>query len=304
MRREAYYTRIQIVILLALGVYFGIINKLSEIFSKLGMEANLYEWPIIIALVIVIPALFVCSLKKSKLRDKNKEDYDKEIVLKAIHQVLPNAKCRVKGYINPSALYSIGIVPDFSDVVGSYLVEYNKSGCRYSFSNLELSYHKSDDTGNSNMRTIFWGQAFSVKYKENINGCVCIRTRVKEDYFHYKKMGKNNERIYVENTKFNNLFEVYATDSQAAFYVLSPYVQEQLLILRQKFKIFGIAITGNLVFAAIETNKILFAKPFRAYDIENMSVENTKQELQKVLSFMQRLEDMINGKVKNEIQCI
>ena len=113
----------------------------------------------------------------------------------------------------------------------------------------------------------------------------------------FKKKQNDEEKIETENISFNENFDVYATDSHIAFYCLSPYVMEQLLEMKKRYGKFGVAITGRVISIALNSDYILFQKPVTNSQIDKMSVENSKRELQSILQFAQRIEDSINGRV-------
>ena len=73
---------------------------------------------------------------------------------------------------------------------------------------------------------------------------------------------------------------------------------EQLLEMKRIYGKFGVAITGNVISIALNSKFSLFQMPILNGQVDNMSVNNSKQELQNVLSFAQKIEDSINGRVK------
>ena len=63
-------------------------------------------------------------------------------------------------------------------------------------------------------------------------------------------------KVDVENIKFNNEFEVYTESPQDAFYVISPYVTEQLLHLKTLCRDFQCVVTNNNIYLAVDTGTL------------------------------------------------
>lgn len=89
---------------------------------------------------------------------------------------------------------------------------------------------------------------------------------------------------------------MYATDAHTAFYVLTPHVMERLLSMKKEYGSFGMAVYGSKIAIALCTGYYLFEAPQNYQAIENISVENSKNEIQKMLLFAQIMEDAINGR--------
>ena len=102
---------------------------------------------------------FIILHKKHKLHEANKAKYDTDIVQKALHEVLPNAICRPEAFVNPTRLYHLGVVSQYTNARGSYLIEYDKNGQKCFISNLTLTYETVDSEGRTNSKTVFSGQA-------------------------------------------------------------------------------------------------------------------------------------------------
>lgn len=226
------------------------------------------------------------------------EKYDEDIVLKAVQEVLPGAVCNPKGCVDIGKLYEYGVVPKYQEAYGSYLITYEKDGQKCQISNIRLQKEV-----NSQTVTVFEGQAYILNYKSNLEGYVRIMPTVisstgKEHLKGFKKLQKDKEtKVETENRVFNDNFEVYTNNEHTAFYVLTPYVMEQLMMMKRYYKNLGVAVSGNQIMIAVDTKEYLFAMPTNFKEVNNMSVENSKQELVKMLQLAQGIENSINGRI-------
>lgn len=303
IREEQQYT-VLIIACIATSVFLVIIiTLLYPLFDYFKLNA-FHTALLVICQFAGILGAFIISNKKQKLHEANKAKYDTDIVQKALHEVLPNAICRPATFISPARLYHLGVVPQYTNARGSYLIEYNKNGQKCLISNLTLTYETEDNEGHTKSKMVFSGQAYILEYRSNVPGNVRIMTSSNNNLLHktkldgFKKRERDEERIETENMEFNHNFEVYASDEHTAFYCLSPYVMEQLLAMKKTYGKFGVAITGSVISIALNSNFSLFQMPFLKGEVDNMSVNNSKRELQKVLSFAQKIEDSINGRIR------
>lgn len=233
-----------------------------------------------------------------------KEKYDGDVMLKAVQEVLPGAVCEPDKYLDAYKLYKRGVVPEFRDSYGSYLISYSKNGSMCGFSNLTLEKPVVRMDG-SKTETVFKGQAYILNYKFDLQGTVRIiasskNSSGKECLNGFKAQDKDVEKkVETENIIFNDNFEVYATDEHSAFFVLTPYVMEQLLMMKRYYGRFGVAVSANDIIIALNTDYYLFGMPKDYHEIEQISVENSKKSLMQMLQLAQGIENSINGKVNN-----
>lgn len=251
----------------------------------------------LIGILLFVPV----GWKWHNLNKNTKSKYDKDIMIKAVQEILPGAECKPDGHINADLLYFMGIIPAYSYAHGSYLISYNKNGHICHFSNLSLDYRISRGDKKDKVRTIFTGQAYVLQYKSNLQGCVRIAALSKspvgrEILNDYRPRNKAQEKkVETENIHFNNNFEVFATDEHMAFYVLTPYVMEQLLLMKQHFGSFGVVISADEIAIALNTGYYLFEMPRDYKEIDKISVENSKKKLCEMLKLAQEIENAING---------
>lgn len=230
-----------------------------------------------------------------------KAAYDEKIMAEAVREVMPGATLLPDGCMDGMDLYLRGVVPDFDDFQGSYLIQYEKDGKACAFSNLTLTRREQDHNDRYYNKAVFVGQAYVLRYKSQMQGSVRIMTTIQgvggERLAGFKKRDKDREeKIETENQVFNERFDVYATDAHSAFYVVTPVVMERLLTMKAKYGSFGVAVNGNEIAIALRSGFYLFEPPGSYQEIENISVEKSADEIRQMLLFAQLLEDTINGR--------
>lgn len=244
----------------------------------------------------------ICVIKKWRRQGREaKAVYDKQIMAKAVQEVLPGAILEPDRCLDSMELYLHGVVPDFDGSQGSYRIRYEKDGKTCAFSNLTLTRREKDHSDRYYHKAVFVGQAYVLRYKSRMQGSVRIMTTTKwmgrEVLDGYRKQDKDREeKIETENQIFNGQFDVYATNSHTAFYVVTPLVMERLLEMKKRYGSFGVAVSGNDIMIALCSGYYLFQPPTNYQGIENISVEKSKDDIQKMLQFAQLLEDTVNGR--------
>lgn len=287
--------------------FSGIIGGVEEVFFRL-LHINPYgAVPMMIryapAFLGTVVAIRFIKNWRGLNRDA-KAAYDENIMARAVQEVMPGAAFWPDDCLDGMDLYLRGEVPDFDDFQGSYLIRYEKEGKACAFSNLTLTRREKDHNDRYYNKAVFVGQAYVLRYKSQMQGTVRIMTTVQgvsgERLEGFKKLDKDREeKIETENQIFNERFDVYATDAHTAFYVVTPIVMERLLSMKAKYGSFGVAVSGNEISIALSGGYYLFEPPESYQEIENISVERSKEEIQQMLLFARLLEDTINGRVES-----
>ncbi len=251
---------------------------------------------------VAVGALII--LKWSKTVKNSTDSYYTEIVMKAVQELLPDAGFEEKKYINPRKLYEYGVIPAYTDASGSCLIHFSKNGNSCYFSNLSLDYEIMDAerTNGSKVNTVFTGQAYVLPYHTNLQGSVRVTAISNDGLFGktnlngYRKLDKEHEqKIYIEDQEFNKNFEVYAEYDKDAFAVLTPSVIEKLLNLKQQYGNFGLALSNHELVIAFNTGHQLFAAPLNYQEIDKISIDTSKQQLNEMLQFAWYIENAINN---------
>lgn len=282
----------------------GIIGGVEEVLFRL-LHINPYsQVPMMIryasAFLATVVAIRFMKNWRGQSRDA-KAAYDEEIMAKAVQEVMPGAAFWPDDCLDGTDLYLRGVVPDFDDFQGSYLIRHEKEGKACAFSNLTLTRREKDHNDRYYNKAVFVGQAYVLRYKSQMQGSVRIMTTIQglagEQLDGFRKRDKEREeKIETENQIFNERFDVYATDAHMAFYVVTPLVMERLLAMKEKYGRFGVAVSGNEITIALCSGYYLFEPPESYQEIENISVEKSADEIRQMLLFAKLLEDTINGR--------
>ncbi len=297
--------RLYVVVLILWLAFSKMISVVGDVIINLLHIPYYSTIPTILRYIIMFistSGIIVVVWKWRKLNKGAKTVYDEQIIAKAVQEMMPGASFEPDGAINSSKLYSLGVVPGFDNAYGSYLICYQKEGKECRFSNLTLTHMEVDHKNRYYQKAVFVGQAYVLHYKTDMAGYVRIMTTTmwmgKEALDGFRKQDKNREeKIETENQIFNEQFDVYATDAHTAFYVLTPLVMERLLAMKEKYGSFGVAVSGSEIAIALCTGYYLFEAPQSYQGIENISVENSKNEIQQMLVFAQTIENAINGRI-------
>lgn len=95
------------------------------------------------------------------------------------------------------------------------------------------------------------------------------------------------------NSIFDNTFTVYTTDDSIVSYVLNNQVMDKLLALKQRYGAFAMSVCQNEAVIAFNTGTVYFAMPYNYQNIEQISIETSKSEIQNVLNVIRNIEDSI-----------
>lgn len=263
---------------------------------------NFVEIFVQIVIACIIIYVFHKGLKYKKAKE---EEYDEKVVKRAVAEVLPNAEFIRNACIEVGTLYEYGIIPTYDKHKKRGMIRYQKDKKDYCFSNIHLLSRREDKNERVYYETTYMGQVYTANYKTGISGAVRIfATRMmavikKETNAGYASKRPGETKIETENIQFNDNFDVYTTSEQSAFFVLSPFVMEQLLEMKRKYEQIGVYISGNHVIITLMTNRILFPERIYIKQCEADSLEISKAEMRKMLKMAELLEDSINGSIKN-----
>ena len=290
------------VYIVLLVVWFFILSVIVAAGNVLILMSGSHNYGIL-AVIVFVGFLVFAPIAWSWYRSskRTKELYDNTIVVKAVEESIPGAKCDPTRYVDPIKLHAVGAIPQYDSANGCYLIKYSKNGKMCYLSNLSLSesvYNSRQDDYES--KTYFSGQAYILSFKSNLQGNVRVFSKKYSGAQYYKGNKKTDHRIHMENSRFDDVFEVYATNEYEAFYVLTPYVMEQLLLIYNQYGGFGMAVVGDQIAIALNTGYYLFAMPWEYKEIDKMSLENSKEMVRQIMSFAQKLENAINSKSESE----
>lgn len=237
--------------------------------------------------------VLIIGWKYTRLVKNNYKQYDEDVVEKAVHSILPDAKIDPAGRINVDKLYNMGVIPDFSSASGSYLISYSRNGGTNYFSNLSLDY-TNDVYGQGKVNTVFTGQAYVLYLSNCLKGKIrLVASKNKKTLSLLHRTDKNEKQVMTGNSIFDDTFTVYATDDSIVSYALNNEVMNKLLKLKQRYGAFALSMCQNEVVVAFNTGVVYFAMPHNYQSIEQISTETSKSEIQNILNVVKDIENSI-----------
>ncbi len=149
-------------------------------------------------------------------------------------------------------------------------------GVSFVSSDVTLSTYETVSTGRrvSRVRRAFFsGRVFNFEFNKSFTGRVFVMEKGEP------KTQYDTEEVELESGEFNDIFNIYATDSHTAFYVLTPQIMEGLLkIERNHPGDLSFSFIGNKLNIAINNNLDTFALTmFRPLD--ETAIKSFKEDL-------------------------
>ena len=209
-------------------------------------------------------ARFARELKKSN----NYSSYDKDLF-----QLLKE-----------SNIFSIGNVFQINDIIE---INYkNQNILTFDVVNKK----KSNDSKNSHVVNIFTGQLFLIPLKRESRSNIRILSEDYKEFYKTKEntsitgykttsyvtsifnMNKDSKSVQTENADFNKMFNVFTEDIANLNYILTPYLMEKLMEIKNKVKCpLLLAFSDDYMCLGVKTNSdhysIDYKKPLNAEEI-------------------------------------
>lgn len=94
-------------------------------------------------------------------------------------------------------------------------------------------------------------------YELDFNKKITVGMQIRDRRFQYADLPSNiheSDRIKMENEEFNRRMEVFTTDGETAFYVLTPPMMERIIRLSNHFESININIFGNKLILALNSD--------------------------------------------------
>lgn len=241
-----------------------------EKFRKTGLRTLIVLYSILAVLIIAsIITLFTAGFMTAEIifffgvvlgfiialsiRSFRRAIYNGEIFQKMLNEILPGAVLDKERTITNKVVRSCGICPYYDRIYSDLNIKGTYKNVDYYFSSFnmrEINNSKSLIKVNDKK---FHGVFFAFDYKDDKFGT----TRVFEKGYLDKMLSGSFKQVETEGILFNKKFNVYTEDEQKAFYFLSPYVQESMLNIENKFKgRISFAYHAGFVFVAIDSAAI------------------------------------------------
>ncbi|NLK66116.1 MAG: DUF3137 domain-containing protein [Campylobacteraceae bacterium] len=252
------------------------LKKLEDYRKEIdGRLFNFFLLTIVIAVIIfsllnfkflggetLVSALISCTISfgiYEWYKDKVTADFNMEFKNNVMHRIVskinPNLEYYPYDFIN-LAEFNYPQIYKYPDIYnGNDLILGNIDGVDIKFSDVHLQekVERVDSRGNRrvNYYNIFQGILFIADFHKNFTSKTYVISS-----FGVKTWG---ELAYMDNSEFENEFEVYTDDQINARYILTPKLMEQILKIKKLFNCsINIAFLDNKIYIYIEFNRDSF----------------------------------------------
>lgn len=248
----------------------------------LGLVTQNFVIAIVIAVVSVIGAFIVQSAPNAGLNNKYKS------VLKVLFEyVIPDIEYFPNNGISANDFLSFGIYsrqPD--DFSSEDLFAGTRGKTNFIFCEVDATYDvqhtTTDSDGNTSTttttHTIFKGIIFKAEFHKDFKGHTIIRPSG-------FKLFTSDDLVKLENTEFEDKYDVYASDQQEARYLITHDWMQKLVDLHKNY----LLVEG----AAFLNNQMVLAMPFEK-DRFDMSLWRTVLDKEKIKSELNLVNALVN----------
>lgn len=250
------------IIITLLGVGF-ITNKLvyGEYFNE-----NVYNIPLIIAIVLSISTFLMMSGRNSKIKNEFKSNFKKRIIEKIVKFIHESLNYSPYDFIPVEKFMKSDIFRDkIYKYYGDDMVKGKVDKTDIEFSEIHVLSRIRSDEDKDKVKRVFDGIFFVADFHKNFNGKYYILPDFAQKRFggigkFFQKMNfSRGKLIELENPEFEREFVVYGSDQVEARYLLSSSMMQRILNLKQKrFPFIMMSLIDNCLFIALPFKKKLF----------------------------------------------
>lgn len=279
-------------------IVFCIVFFISIILAAFLRKENINIGVII--LLIVLSEAFILGY----WIDFSTRTYTEVILKSAINEILPNAQFNYNEHISVDELVSKRVVLPGNSTQGKIHIYDKTPGCEFEYSNLKIvKKSKSSSSNKTRTSVLFKGFIIKTKLSRNIEYSTRIITSNKSNLGEiirfWPDKANNEQLIDVENILFNDNFEVYSYSQHDTFILLTSYVTEKILELKNRYSDFGIVICGNDMYIAVKTGKLPLDVPkiISEQDIEKIDLSKEVNNVKFLVSFAKDITSYFSGKL-------
>lgn len=218
-------------ILTAIGLVILGLFLAEALYDSLD-EVGIYGYMILAAVVLI-----VFWVKKAPVKARYNNEFKEQVVIKGLESVLSNLFFRPKEKLDEALVKAAALFPGYDIYSGNDYLTADYNGHHFVQSDIHLQEMREetyrDDDGNIQTRTIyttlFRGRLMVFDYDAISDEPVAI----------YDRDGgkpKSTENIQTELDAFNQKFYIVAKNPEAALRILTPPVQEGIVLASNKLK--------------------------------------------------------------------
>ncbi|MBR4140385.1 MAG: DUF3137 domain-containing protein, partial [Campylobacter sp.] len=248
------------------------------IFFVTNVETKFPYLAIIVMTKFIILAIYPVNFKASK-KDKIKK-YRKTFKLKYLKPLFLKAgyEYEVKGSIGTKHLRnSLIFAPDeFFD--GDDKISGSIENIKFALFDIMFK----------NQAHYFptFGIFFYAEFNKKVKSTTFITTKK----YKLQDYGYVSDKIAMDDTKFNELFDVYSNDMQNAMYILSPAFMKRLLDLKRRLNFpISVSFVGDKIYIFLDTGKDNFEPDIDKSVLHANPAFTIKRELSHFLSIVKTL---------------
>lgn len=256
--------------------------------------------PAVLVCIFLICPTVICIIKIliRRAERRNKETWFTE----PFSKIIDNCNYAPGLCINEMDYRNIGITKSGDLYSGQDLLSGTYNGTNFTYSEVEAA-NRNKNSKFKNKTILFKGGVFIFDAPKRVTGRIVILP--KAEFFEKYEMSKPRgcEKIEMENVVFNENFNVYTTNTEEAFYILTPQAMEKIISLfnNSGYKL-GINIMGDKL-AVVIPQLDLFKSAARKIKDPNVIKEitdNAVSDLEELLSLIETFKD-IEGKSAEQI---
>lgn len=261
-------------------LFFGFIFWFLENSPVVAGDDDLYTLLISVAFIIIF---LIYSWAYGFFASKYRLDY-KNKILPAIVNFYSSCSYTEDGKILGPVLSDSNLFEKFTDHISEDYISGWYKNKKFAFSEVKLI-----KGSGKNRTTIFKGVLIFVEMNKKFQGKTLVRADKGSRVNNWMSYGwSKNERVELEDPKFEKLFEVYSTNQVEARYLLTPAFMERLLGLEK-------AYTGKKsgrVRASFFANSVLIAIPRSGNLFEPRSIRESAVSTEDIRKFLGEMNEV------------
>lgn len=264
----------------------------------------IFLYDIVVAAVAVLILFMIgCIFHWDKYTHKK---YIEIFLTEAVKEALPDATFNYYDHIQTQELVNNCVVRKGDSMYGNSYIRDKTPGQEFEFSyfkSTEKEEYYRDGKKRTRTITLFSGNIIKTKLSRGIDGRVRIITSTKlkrkEDIGYWPSQRKSEELIDVENVEYNDNFQVFSASQHDAFLIVTPYVTERLMELKQRYKDFSFVVKGQYLYIAVQSGGLSLNIPFLISEknLEHLSVEKEVEKIRTIVNFAKDINSYISGKL-------
>ena len=223
------------------------------------------------SIVILVVIIIVGNKYKSEYRGRYKKDFVRSLIGELVSELsyAPDMGFTTKDVDN------FGLVRLGNRFYSEDYMKASYNDVTFELSDVKVQYHSSNGK-NSHTTTYFKGRMLTFPFHKKNLSAVQIFSKGFDYRKSIKEYGKMH-KIELEDSEFNQMFDVNASDEVDAFYVLTPPLIQRLKEANRLCKTVAFSVINGKITIGLDDGKNSFEPNYQRpldYDKERIRVEN------------------------------